>query len=341
MHAYTVREAYGTVGLVTSFNYPLLLAAWKLGPALAAGNCAIVKPAPQTPLTTLALANMASDIFPPGVLQVLPGDANVARRLLAKVDKSSFTGSTLVGQAIQRKSGESLVPGVLECGGNNAVVVLKDADIQEAANIISQGAFSNAGQNCCAISRVYVHDNIYENFLAHLKEETMKWKAIDPCETVDSSVYPYGPLIDKTQYDLVYPYTQKSHEGWKGPEGEMDGFYIPPTVYTNVPEDSPLVAQEIFGPVVSVMTPFKTTEEAIQRANSSEYGLVSAVFSRDHREAHKVAAGLKTGVVWINTYNIVPSFLPFGGRKMSGIGKELGRAGLDEFTFVKSIMVGL
>ncbi|KAL0094203.1 aldehyde dehydrogenase domain-containing protein [Phycomyces blakesleeanus] len=341
MHAYTIREAYGTVGLVTSFNYPLLLAGWKLAPALAAGNCAIVKPAPQTPLTTLALAGLATDILPPGVLQVLPGGADVACRLMEQVDKTSFTGSTLVGQAIQRESGNRLTPGVLECGGNNAVIVLKDADIEQAAYTISQGAFSNAGQNCCAVSRIYVHNDVYKTFLTHLKKETMKWKAITPFETVGPNLYPYGPLIDQIQYEHIYPHTQYPYKNWTSPLSQLDGFYVSPTVYTNVPDDSPHVAQEIFGPVVSVLEPFTTTDEAIHRANSSNYGLASAVFSKNHKEAHKVAARLKTGVVWINLYNIVPDFLPFGGRNMSGIGKELGRAGLDEFTFLKSVMVEL
>ncbi|KAI8144956.1 aldehyde dehydrogenase domain-containing protein, partial [Fennellomyces sp. T-0311] len=325
LHSITMREAYGVVGLVVSFNYPLMLAGWKLAPALAAGNSVLLKPAPQTPLTALALADLADGLLPSGVLSVLPGDAQVGRAVIDGADKASFTGSTRAGQAIMREQADRLTPLTLECGGKNPVVVLKDANIEEAAGHVALGAFSNAGQNCCAVSRVYVDRSIHDAFVEAVIREM---------DRID-----YGPLIDQNQYDRVLGYLRQRSPAHVAPISRKDtgGYFVPATLFTGVPDGVPMATEEIFGPVLSILEPFDDVGSAIQRANQSPYGLASGVFSADYRKAYQVASKLRTGYVWINTYNVMPPYNPFGGRKLSGIGNDLGRAALDEFTFVKSV----
>ncbi|KAI9260742.1 aldehyde dehydrogenase domain-containing protein [Phascolomyces articulosus] len=335
LHSITLREPYGVVGLVVSFNYPLMLAGWKVAPALAAGNCVVLKPAPQTPLTALALADLATGYLPPGVLSVLPGDANVGRAILEGVDKGSFTGSTKAGQMIMQQQAERLTPLTLECGGKNPVIVLKDADIEGAAGYVALGAFSNAGQNCCAVSRVYVDRSIHDQFVETVIREMDK---ID-----------YGPVIDQHQYDRVQTFIQQRDPAYTSQvvpptlkeQLTEDGYFVPAALFTHVPDDAPMATEEIFGPVLSILEPFDDVESAIQRANSLPYGLAGGVFGKDQRQTHHVASKLRTGYVWINTYNLMPPYNPFGGRKLSGIGKDLGQAALDEFTFVKSVVTSL
>ncbi|KAI8056320.1 aldehyde dehydrogenase domain-containing protein [Gilbertella persicaria] len=343
MHAFTTREPLGTVSLITSFNYPLLLTGWKLGPALAAGNCAIVKPAPQTPLSSLALADLATDILPPGVLNVLPGGVDVSQALIDQTDKTSFTGSTKVGQEIMRRAANRLLPLTLECGGKNAAIVCEDADLESAVEHIAMGAFSNAGQNCCAISRVLVQRSIYDKFLQQLTNTVeTSWRA-----TIDSKEsefhYLYGPLIDKHQYLRVKKYIEGNHPPLiAGKIREPNqGYFIPPTLFAHIPDDSPLAVEEIFGPVLSILTPFDDLNEAVERVNRSEYGLAAGVFSQDLKKAHYAANKIKAGYVWVNTYNIMPPSLPFGGRNLSGIGKDLGTSAIEAFSFEKSIMMAL
>lgn len=347
MHTYTSREPLGTVSLITSFNYPLLLVGWKLGPALAAGNAAIVKPAPQTPLSSLALAELATDILPPGVLNVLPGGIDVSQTLVDKTDKTSFTGSTLVGQEIMRRAADRLLPLTLECGGKNAVIVCDDADLDKTADAVAMGAFSNAGQNCCAISRVFVHRSIYDAFLDKLASTVhSSWKATLDTAQGENEYNQYGPLIDDNQYKRVLSYVEKSNQtpfltGNISATTASQGYFVPPTIFANVHDNAPLATEEIFGPVLSVMQPFDHLDEAIQRVNQSVYGLASGVFSQDIRKAHKAANLIKAGFVWVNTYNIMPPSLPFGGRGLSGIGKDLGKSALDQFSFEKSVMMDI
>ncbi|KAI7884964.1 aldehyde dehydrogenase, partial [Lichtheimia hyalospora FSU 10163] len=332
LHMMTKREPCGIVGLITSFNYPLMLAAWKLAPALAAGNCAILKPAPQTPLTSLALSQLAAPYLPSGVLSVIPGGTDVGRILLSDghLDKASFTGSTPAGQAIMRDLSNQLCPVILECGGKNAAIVLPDADIDKAASHIALGAFSNAGQNCCAVSRVLVHRSIHDHFLDALKRESQHVQL--------------GPLIDQQQFDRVRRAIDTSDLSpwWKRNDDDLNaGYYVPPTIFTQVPDNAPLATEEIFGPVLTVLEPYDDITSAIQRANDSPYGLAAGVFGHDLVVANRVVSALRVGYVWINTYNYMPPYAPFGGRKLSGIGKDLGQAALDEFTFTKSIVVGI
>ncbi|KAI9262593.1 aldehyde dehydrogenase domain-containing protein [Helicostylum pulchrum] len=344
MHTYTTREALGTVALITSFNYPLLLTGWKLAPALAAGNCAIVKPAPQTPLSSLALAELASDILPPGVLNVLPGGVEVSRALIDGTDKTSFTGSTLVGQDIMRRASDRLTPLTLECGGKNAVIVCKDSNLDQAVQDIAMGAFSNAGQNCCAISRVFVDELVHDEFIHKLTNVVKNtWKA-----TIDSSQNEadnlYGPLIDINQYERVQKYIDQRGEPTIVGEinsAATNGYFVPPTIYTQVGDTDAIASEEIFGPVLCILKPFKDLNEAIERVNKSPYGLASGIFTNDLRSAHDAANRIRAGVVWVNTYNIMPPSLPFGGRNMSGIGKDLGKTSLDEFSFEKTVMVNI
>ncbi|CEP07549.1 hypothetical protein [Parasitella parasitica] len=344
-HTYTSREPLGTVSLITSFNYPLLLVGWKLGPALAAGNAAIVKPAPQTPLSSLALADLATDILPPGVLSVLPGGVRVAQSLMDGTDKTSFTGSTKVGQEIMRRAADRLLPLTLECGGKNAVIVCDDADLDKAVDAVAMGAFSNAGQNCCAISRAFVHRSIYDAFLNKLAITVQdSWKATLDVQG-EHEYNLYGPLIDHNQYSRVLASIQNSNStpsftGHISTSTLSRGYFVPPTVFCNVKDDcAPLATQEIFGPVLSVMEPFDCLDDAVRRVNQSVYGLASAVFTQNIKTAHRAANLIKAGFVWCNTYNAMPPSLPFGGRGLSGIGKDLGKSALEQFSFEKSVMI--
>ncbi|KAI9481537.1 MAG: putative aldehyde dehydrogenase dhaS [Benjaminiella poitrasii] len=346
-HLFTVREPLGTVSLITSFNYPLLLTGWKLAPALAAGNCVILKPAPQTPLSSLALADLSSEILPPGVLNVLPGDTDIGQQLIDRTDKTSFTGSTAVGQTIMRRAADRLGRLTLECGGKNAVIVCEDANIAQTVQHVAMGAFSNAGQNCCAISRVLVQDTVHDEFLHELARAVRdSWKASLDVKEGETQFNLYGPLIDKRQYARVLGYIRNYLSisspfmvGRIKPETADAGYFVPPTVFADVPDNASLAVEEIFGPVLSVLKPFSSLDEAIERVNQSNYGLASGVFSRDLRKVYRAVSGIKAGFVWANTYNVMPPSLPFGGRKLSGIGKDLGLSAMNEFSFEKSVML--
>ncbi|KAI8071632.1 NAD-dependent aldehyde dehydrogenase [Gongronella butleri] len=344
MHMTTHREPLGVCGLITSYNYPLMLTGWKLAPALAAGNAVIIKPAPQTPLTSLALAELAAKVLPKDLVQVLPGGVDTGKAIVARVDKTSFTGSTPGGQAIMRQAADTLQPLTLECGGKNSVIVAKDADLPRAVEFIAQGAFSNAGQNCCAASRVLVHADVHDQFVNLLENETRKWKPYMDASnaSADSAQRFYGPLIDKQQLTRVQRYIDPTRAAFQAPAVEENtGFYATPTVYTQVDDHDALAQEEIFGPVLSVLRPFTSTEEAIVRANGTPFGLAAGVFAGNYSTAHHIASKLQTGIVWINTYNYLPASFPFGGRKLSGFGKDLGANALAEFTFTKSILHGL
>ncbi|CAO3581806.1 unnamed protein product [Absidia cylindrospora] len=347
MHSTTQLEPIGVCGLVSSFNYPMMLTGWKIGPALAAGNSVIIKPAPQTPLTSLALAELSNQVLPTDVIQVLPGGLETGQAIVDGVDKTSFTGSTPAGQAIMRQAADRLQPLTLECGGKNTVIIDTDADLANAAYHVAQGAFSNTGQNCCAASRILVHARVHDTFVELLQAETMRWKpvVVDEDEKDDGVSYYYGPLIDQQQYDrvqryLAHPTYQPAFSSSLGTD--QAGFYLPPTVYVGVDDHDPLAQDEIFGPVLSILTPFDTIQEAISRANTATpFGLAAGVFSEKYATAHSIASQLQTGIVWINTYNAIPASVPFGGRKLSGFGKDLGRNALDEFSFTKSILHAL
>ncbi|KAJ3212985.1 hypothetical protein HDU67_003477 [Dinochytrium kinnereticum] len=349
LRTYTLREPLGVCGLITSFNYPLLLATWKLAPSLAAGNTTILKPARQTPLSTLLLASLSAtstpkgSILPPGVLNVLPGGANVGEIIVKDplVKKISFTGSTAAGRRVgvgAVESGPGLKRTALELGGKNAIIVCDDADVNAAVEHIIEASFSNAGQNCCAGSRILVDRSLYHDFTFRLKERMNLLRVGDPLQE-DTQI---GPLVDETAMLKVQEFIKSGvKDGLEllSKENSLDrqGYFVEPTAFQNVPDDHPIAKDEIFGPVVAILKPFDTLEEAICRANNTQYGLASGVMTRSVANAEQCISKLKCGFVWVNTYNFVPPFLPLGGVGESGYGKDCGFEAIDEFTSTKSV----
>ncbi|MBK5565448.1 aldehyde dehydrogenase family protein [Ensifer sp. SSB1] len=328
-----VKEPIGVAGAIIPWNYPLLMAAWKVAPALAAGCTVVLKPAEVTSLTALELAAIADDVgLPAGVLNVVTGAGSVAGQAIIdhrQVDKLAFTGSG--ARDIKRIS--------LDLGGKSPFVVFDDADIDEAVEWIMFGIFWNQGQVCSATSRVLIHDGIYDRLIARLVEETKK---ISIGNGLEDGVL-LGPLVSKRQHQQVVAAIEAAKAagatvacGGKRPEGFETGYYLEPTVLTDVPLESDAWREEIFGPVVSIRS-FSTEEEAIELANDSRFGLAAAVMSRDDRRAERVAAAFRAGIVWINCSQPTFTEAPWGGYKESGIGRELGRWGLDNYLETKQI----
>ncbi|KAJ3135561.1 hypothetical protein HK100_002614 [Physocladia obscura] len=356
-HAYTIREPIGVCGLITSFNYPLrtsafvVLTAWKLAPALASGNAVILKPAHQTPISTLILASLISNkskdsVLPAGAVNVLLGDASVGAALVEKsgVNKISFTGSTAAGSHVAKSLATSnLRKATLELGGKNAIIVYADANLDKAVTFIIEAAFSNAGQNCCAGSRLYLHSSVHDQVIQMLKRAASKLKIGDALNP-DTDI---GPLVDKTAMSRVDGFISRARARQNGAVVEeifetesfleLDGNFVPPTIFSNVADEDEIAIEEIFGPVLAVMKPFDTIEESVMRANSSKYGLAAGVFTESMKVAHIASSNLKAGFVWINQYNNMPPYMPLGGMKLSGYGKECGYEAIDEFTFTKSV----
>lgn len=338
-----VREPLGVAGAIIPWNYPLLMAAWKVAPALAAGCTVVLKPAELTSLTALELAAVADEAgLPPGVLNILTGAGSVAGQAIIdhkQVDKLAFTGSGPVGSKIMAAAARDIKRVSLELGGKSPFVVFEDADIDKAVEWIMFGIFWNQGQVCSATSRVLVQDAIYERLLARLIEETKKIKIGNGLE---EGVL-LGPLVSKRQHEQVVSAIEAARQagamvacGGARPEGFDKGYYLQPTVLTDVPLDSAAWVEEIFGPVVCIR-PFKTEEEAIELANDSRFGLAAAVMSKDDIRAERVAAAFRAGIVWINCSQPTFTEAPWGGYKESGIGRELGRWGLDNYLETKQI----
>lgn len=344
--SYVRHQPYGVVGQIIPWNYPLAMAAWKLAPALAAGNCVVLKSAENTPLSLLYFCKHLAKVFPPGVVNIISGYGGEAGEAMAshmKISKIAFTGSTAVGKRIMRAAAESNLKNVtLECGGKSPMVVFDDADLEQSAEWAYFGIMFNAGQVCCATSRLLVQKGIYEDFLKQLakvcEKNTIAGDALRPDVT-------HGPQVSKAQFDRVLGYIDiAKSEGARVVAGGTrigeKGYFIQPTVLGDVKPTDRVFKEEIFGPVVSV-TPFDTYEEGIDLANDSDYGLGGAVFSKDITKAHLAANAIDTGYVWINSSNDQDYHLPFGGFKMSGIGSELGSYGLDAYLHPKSIQVNL
>ncbi|RFB83199.1 aldehyde dehydrogenase [Rhizobium leguminosarum bv. trifolii] len=338
-----VREPLGVAGAIIPWNYPLLMAAWKVAPALAAGCTVVLKPAELTSLTALELAAVADEAgLPPGVLNILTGAGSVAGQAIIdhkQVDKLAFTGSGPVGSKIMAAAARDIKRVSLELGGKSPFVVFEDADIDKAVEWIMFGIFWNQGQVCSATSRVLVQDTIYERLLARLIEETKKIKIGNG---LDEGVL-LGPLVSKRQHEQVVAAIEAARQagatvacGGARPEGFDKGYYLQPTVLTDVPLDSAAWVEEIFGPVVCIRR-FKTEEEAIELANDSRFGLAAAVMSKDDTRAERVAAAFRAGIVWINCSQPTFTEAPWGGYKESGIGRELGRWGLDNYLETKQI----
>jgi len=343
---YTRHEPIGVVGQIIPWNFPMLMMAWKLAPALATGNTVLLKPAEQTPLSALRIGELIVEAgFHEGVVNVLPGFGPTAGAAIARhmdIDKVAFTGSTEVGHLIMEAAARSnLKPVTLELGGKSPNIIFEDVDLDEAVEGAHLGLFSNQGQSCCAGSRVFVEETVYKQFLEKSIARANQRAVGDPFDSRTE----LGPLIDQTQFDRVMGYIESGcREGATlacgGDRIGSRGYFIRPTVFADVQDEMKIAREEIFGPVMSVI-PFKTVEEVIARANQTKYGLAAAVWTRDMKRALAVANGVRAGTVWVNCYNVLDTRAPFGGFKQSGIGRELGEYGLQQYTAVKSVIAKL
>lgn len=345
---YTLREPIGVVGAIVPWNFPLLLASWKIAPALAAGNTVIVKPSSNTPLSALKLAEIARDAgLPEGVLNVLTGKGTVVGMGLVRhpgVDKVAFTGETRTGIEIAKSGAETLKKITLELGGKSPNIVFADADLEAAVRGATVGIFYGKGEVCAAGSRLFVEKRIHDEFLEKLVARTRKMVPGDPLDPKTR----FGAIVSKDQMEKVLRYIALGKEegaelvagGEKAKVGDLKGNFVLPTVFDRVRPEMTIAREEIFGPVLATLE-FSDPEEAIAEANRSPYGLAAGVWTRDIAKAHRAARALKAGTVWVNTYNRYDPSLPFGGYKLSGYGRELGSAALEHYTQVKSVWVDL
>ncbi|EPX70752.1 aldehyde dehydrogenase [Schizosaccharomyces octosporus yFS286] len=344
--AYTRHEPIGVCGQIIPWNFPFLMCAWKIGPAVACGNTVILKTAELTPLSALVLTQFVEPAgFPPGVINVLSGDGRRCGNAMAchmDIDKIAFTGSTGVGRMVMRSAAASNLKKVtLELGGKSPNIVFDDADLEEAAVWVNFGIFYNSGQVCCAGSRVYVQENVYDEFVRRVVNKAKSLKVGDP---FDEETF-QGAQVSKQQYERIIGYIEsgiqhgaKLELGGK-PHGHI-GYFVEPTILSGVTEDMAVGKEEIFGPVLAIIK-FKTVEEAIRRGNNSTFGLAAGVHTNDLRNAVKVSNSLEAGTVWVNCYNLLHHQIPFGGYKESGIGRELGSYGLTNYTQTKSVHINL
>ncbi|PTD06511.1 putative aldehyde dehydrogenase-like protein [Fusarium culmorum] len=346
--AYTLRQPLGVVAQIIPWNYPLAMAAWKIGPALACGNTIVMKAAEQTPLSILLLGEAIKAVgFPPGVFNALNGYGSEAGPALVEhplVDKVAFTGSTATGARIMEMASKTLKNITLETGGKSPLLVFSDSDLDEAVKWSHMGIMSNQGQICTATSRLLVQDKVYDEFVQRFIETTKTVSKVG--HQWDSETY-QGPQVSKQQYDRILEYIQigKSEgatllAGGQPVDSSKKGFFIQPTVFGDVHHQMRVFREEIFGPVV-VITKFSDEAEALKLANDTTYGLGAAVFTKDVERAHRVAAEIEAGMVWINSTQDSEPYIPFGGVKQSGIGRELGEAGLEAYSNTKSIHVNL
>jgi len=343
--AYTLREPVGVVGQIIPWNFPLIMASWKLAPALAVGCAVVLKPAEQTPLTALRLGELILEAgFPAGVVNIVPGFGETAGAALAAhpgVDKIAFTGSTEVGKLIVAASTGNLKKVSLELGGKSPNVIFSDADVTAAIPGSASAIFFNQGQCCTAGSRLFAHKSIFDKVVDGVAQETKNFRigpGIDPSTTL-------GPLISQEQLDRVCGYFESgAKEGARTVVGGRkvgdQGYFVEPTVLVDVKPQMKVVREEIFGPVVTAI-PFSDPDEVVTFANDTTYGLAAAVWTRDISQAHRMAAKLRAGTVWINCYNVFDSALPFGGYKQSGWGREMGHEVLDLYTQTKAVCAQL
>jgi acyl-CoA reductase-like NAD-dependent aldehyde dehydrogenase len=345
---YTLREPVGVVAAIVPWNFPLLLAAWKIAPALACGNVVIVKPASQTPLTALALGELAMEVgFPPGVLNVVTGAGSTVGQALVEhpgIDKIAFTGDTSTGRSIMRGAADTLKKITLELGGKSPNIVLADADVDAAIRGATIGIFYGKGEVCAAGSRLLVDRSIKDEFLDKLAARAKKMVPGDPLDPKTR----YGAISSRKQLDTVLRYIESGKTegatllagGARADIGTGKGYFVQPTVFSDVKPSMTISREEIFGPVLAAID-FADLDEAIATANDTPYGLAAGVWTRDIKKAHYVARQLQAGTVWVNTYNVYDTAAPFGGYKQSGFGREMSAHALEHYTQVKSVWVDL
>jgi acyl-CoA reductase-like NAD-dependent aldehyde dehydrogenase len=346
---YTRREPVGVVAIIIPWNYPLIHTMQKLAPALACGNTVIYKPAEQASLASLRLGELIQEAgFPAGTVNMLTGDGPATGAAIAnhpRINKIAFTGSVPAGQSVMRAAANNIKRITLELGNKAANIIFPEANLDAAANGAFNAAFGNTGQSCVAGARLFVHEDVYEPVLQQLiamASNTKIGHALDPETKI-------GPIIDQQQLDNILHYVQSGKDqgaklicgGERLLDGDLSkGFFMAPTIFTAVSDDMAIACEEIFGPVLTIL-PFKTEEEVIARANKTPYGLAAGIWTRDLARAHRVSAVLKSGVVWVNTYDLFDAAAPFGGFKGSGFGRDNGREVIDAYTEVKAVWVNL
>jgi aldehyde dehydrogenase (NAD+) len=343
---YTKHEPVGVVGQIIPWNFPLLMQAWKLGPALAAGCTVVMKPAEQTPLTALRVGELIMEAgFPEGVVNILPGYGPTAGAAIARhfdVDKVAFTGSTEVGHLIMKAAAETNLKRVtLELGGKSPNIVFADANMDEAIEGSHQALFFNQGQCCCAGSRLFVEEKCYDEFVDKSVARAKKRTVGNPFDKATEQ----GPQVDQDQFNKVMSYIdsgkqEKANLATGGKRVGDKGYFIEPTVFTDVRDDMKIAREEIFGPVMTILK-FKDMSEVVERANKTMYGLAAAVWTSDITKAHAIADGVRAGTVWVNCFDVFDAAAPFGGFKQSGIGRELGEYSLANYSEIKTVTIKL